>query len=121
MLVGRARKQGPGELPREFLGRVEPTFGPSQHFDRHRRIKALVHQPLMRGRVIGLHKGLMHLFELQRGGGQGELIIVQAPLHIEVGFHQIFVALALGTEQGVGLNLQSLQDGSHFIRGERAA
>ena len=51
----------------------------------------------MGGGVIGRYKGLMHLLERRGGRGQGELIIIEAPLDVEMGLHEILITLALGT------------------------
>jgi hypothetical protein len=39
------------------------------------------------GGVVDLDEGLMALLQLGRGAGQGELIVIQAPLDIKVRFH----------------------------------
>ena len=84
-------------------------------------MEAISQQALMGRRIVERHERLMGLLELCWGGGQGELILVQPPLNIEVRLHEIFVALALGAQQGVGRNLQPLQDGGDIVGGERPA
>jgi hypothetical protein len=47
-------------------------------------MEAISQQVLMGRRIVERHERLMGLLELCWGGGQGELISVQAPLDIEV-------------------------------------
>jgi len=56
-----------------------------------------VEQTLMGGGVVELEKVLVGLLELQRCACQRELVIIQAPLNIEMTLHEIHVAFALGT------------------------
>ena len=67
----------------------------------------------MGGRVIELQKRLMRLLELHRRGAQRKLIIIQAPLHIEVRFHPMQIALPFGTLNGLVVNLQA---GTHRFK-----
>jgi hypothetical protein len=50
----------------------------------------------MRRGVVGLDKGLMAILELRRRAGEGELIVVEAPLDVEMRLHQVLIAFALG-------------------------
>ena len=49
-------------------------------------MKTVFQQALMRRRIVRLHKSLMGLFKLGRCRRQGELVIVQTPLDVEVRF-----------------------------------
>ncbi len=56
-------------------------------------------------------------FKLRGRRRQGEVVVIQAPLNIAVGFHEIFGALAAGTQQRIRCNLQPLQDGGDVVGG----
>ena len=60
----------------------------------------------MRRGVVRADKGLMGLLECDRGVCAGELIVIQAPLDVEVGFHEVLVTLSLGTDDGLMPDLQ---------------
>ena len=64
----------------------------------------------MGGSVVELHKRLVRLLELQRRGAQRELIVIQAPLHIEMRFHPIQIAFPFGTLHRLMINLQAGAD-----------
>jgi hypothetical protein len=46
----------------------------------------IVQEPLVGRRIVRLDEDLMHMLQRRRRAGQGELIVVQAPLDVEVGF-----------------------------------
>ena len=52
----------------------------------------------------------MALLELRRGAGQGELVVIQPPLDIKVRLHQVLIALALGADDRLMLDLQPRTD-----------
>ena len=83
--VGGAREHGLGEVAGESLGGIEPAFRRSQDLDRDRREPPIAQEPLMRGGVIRLDERLMALLELRWRAGEGELIVVEAPLDGKVG------------------------------------
>jgi hypothetical protein len=64
----------------------------------------------MGGGVVDLHKHLVGLLELQRRGAQRELIVIQAPLHIEMRFHPIQIAFPFGALNRLVINLQAGAD-----------
>src|SRR5262245_51760696 len=83
--VRGAREQRLGEAAGELVFRVVAAFGGAQHV--HRRGEPLItEQPLMRGGIVRLDEDLMPLLQLYRRAGTGELIVIQAPLNVEVGF-----------------------------------
>ena len=94
--VGGAREHGLGEVAGESLGGIEPAFRRAQHLDRERWEALVLQEPLMGGGIVGWDEGLMALLQLGRRAGQGELVVIQPPLDITVGFHEVQIALALG-------------------------
>jgi hypothetical protein len=75
----------------------------------------------MRGCIVGRHEALMHLLQFCRGGGVGKLVVVEAPLNIEVRLEEIFIAFSVGAHQGIGRNRQPLQHGFDLVGREGAA
>jgi len=71
-------------------------------------MQAVFQQALMRRRIVRLHERLRGLLQLRWSCGQSELVIIQAPLDVEVRFHEIFVALAAGTQQRIRDNRSPL-------------
>ena len=63
----------------------------------------------MGGGVVEGEKPLMRLVKLTRGPGQGQRVVIQAALNIKMGLHQVHVALALGTDNGLVVNVQPAQ------------
>jgi hypothetical protein len=57
-------------------------------------------------RSVRLDEDLMHLLQRRRRAGQGELIVVPAPLDVEVGFREVLVTLPLGADDGLMPDLQ---------------
>src|SRR5690242_16477094 len=102
-----SRKERPRKLPVEFYWSVPAPFSLAQHHQWNGRIEPVLEEPLMGGRVIEVQKGLMGLLKLQRRGRQRELIIIQAPLHIEMRFHPIKIAFPFGTLHRPMVNLQA--------------
>jgi hypothetical protein len=98
------------KLPAELLLAVDPSLGGSQALAWDRWGNLFSEQPLMGGGVVGLDEGLMPLLQLQGCGGQGQLIVVQAPLDVEVGFHEVLIALALRADDGLVPELQPSAD-----------
>src|SRR4029450_10502395 len=68
--------------------------------------KPLLEEALMSRSVVEREKPLMRLSKLTRGPGQGQLVVIQSALDVEMGFHQVHVALALGTDNGLVINIQ---------------
>ena len=89
------------KLPAELLLCVDPPFGGSQHLEWERWGELFLEQTLVGGGVVGVDESLMPLLQRQRCGRQGELIVVQPPLDIEVGFHQVLITLALRAFNGL--------------------
>ena len=58
----------------------------------------------MGGGVVELEEILVGLLELQRGARQGELVIIQASLDVEMRLHEVLVAFALGTGNRLMVN-----------------
>ena len=86
--IGRAGEQRLGEVAGEFVRRVESAFRRSQDLDRDRREPPILQEPLMGRGVVGLDEGLMALLQLRWRAGEGELVVIQPPLNVEVGLHQ---------------------------------
>jgi hypothetical protein len=78
-------------------------------------------QTLVGGGVVGVDESLMPLLQRQRCCRQGELIVVQLPLDIEldieVGFHQVLITLALRAFNGLMPELQPCTDGFKVVGG----
>ena len=55
---------------------------------------AFLEEALVRGGVVEGEKLLMRLVKLVGRPGQGQLVVIQTPLNVEMGFHQVHVALA---------------------------
>jgi hypothetical protein len=68
----------------------------------------------MGGGVVGGHEGMVRLLERRGSGGQGELVIIQTPLNVEVGFHPIEIAFTFGAFNGL---MADLQPGQHRLEG----
>jgi hypothetical protein len=68
----------------------------------------------MGGGVVGDHEGVVCLLERRRGRGQRELVIIEAPLDVEMGLHEILIALALGALDRL---MVDLQPGQHRLKG----
>src|SRR2546430_1822040 len=64
------------------------------------RGKAFLEEALVGSRVIEGEKLLMRSVKLLRGAGQGQLVVIQPALDVQVGLHQIHVALPLSTDNG---------------------
>src|SRR5882724_10140414 len=94
--IGCVREEVVREVAVQLLSAIEATFGLAQDLPWNRRVKPVVQESLMGGRVIEGHEGLVRLLERRRGCGQGELVIVEATLDVEMGLHEILIALALG-------------------------
>jgi hypothetical protein len=71
----------------------------------------------MGGSVIRLDEGPVSLLELRRGAGEGELIVVEAPLNVKMGLHEVLIALAFGALDRLVLNLQPRTDRFEVIGG----
>jgi hypothetical protein len=68
----------------------------------------------MGGGVVGGDEGLVRLLECRGGGGQGELVIIEASLDVEMCLHQVLITLALGTLNRLVVDLQPSQ---HRLKG----
>jgi hypothetical protein len=99
--IGRPGEQRVGEVTGQFVRSVEPTFRRPEDLDGDRREAPIRQEPLMGGGVIELDEGLMAPLQLGRRAGEGELIVLQAPLDIEVCFHPVEVAFTLRTDDGL--------------------
>jgi hypothetical protein len=64
----------------------------------------------MGGGVVCLDEGLMLPLQFYGRAGEGELIVIQAPLDVKVGFHEVPVTLTLSTDDGLMLDPQSTAD-----------
>src|SRR5712664_763485 len=108
--IGGAREEGASERALELLGGIQTPFGLSQHLQGDGGSKPLLEQALVGGGVVELQKVLMGLLELQQRLRQGKLIVIQAPLDVEMCLHQVHVALALGAHNRVVVNAQTRTD-----------
>jgi hypothetical protein len=66
----------------------------------------IVQEPLVGRRIVRLDEDLMHMLQRRQRAGQGELIVVQAPLDVEVGFHEVLVTPPLGADDSLMPHLQ---------------
>jgi hypothetical protein len=73
----------------------------------------ILQKPLIRRGIVGLDEGLMPLLQFGWGASEGELIVVQPPLDIEVGLDQVLIALPLGTLDGL---MGELQPGTDLLK-----
>jgi hypothetical protein len=69
----------------QLIWGVDAAFRLPEDLRRNRRPPPILQEPLMRRGVVRADKGLMGLLECDRGAGEGELIVVEAPLDVEVG------------------------------------
>jgi hypothetical protein len=113
--VRRAGKERLRKLADSRLLAVHTPLGVSQDDARDGRVKALFEQSLVGSRIVRLDEGLMGLCQLPRVLTQGKLVVVEAPLHIEVRFHQVHIAFPLGTHNGGVVNLQPGTDGFKLL------
>ena len=65
--------------------------------------------------VVELHKRLVGLLELHRRGAQRELIVIQAPLHVEMRFHPIQIAFPFGTHNRLVIICKRVQTASNSV------
>jgi hypothetical protein len=84
ILIRRPWEHRVGEVARELLRSKQSAFGRPEDFDRDERESPILQEPLMGRRVVGLDEGLMALLERCRRAREGELIIIQAPLDVEM-------------------------------------
>src|SRR6266581_8322721 len=82
--IGDAREEGVGKLLLELLRGNQPPLALSQDVQGKRGGKLCLDQALVGGGVVEDQKPLMRFFELLRGPGQGQLVVIQAPLNIKV-------------------------------------
>jgi hypothetical protein len=85
MAIRRPWEKGMREAAGELLRGIDAALGGPEDLEGNRGEALVVEEPLMRRRVIDVDEGLMTSLELQGGAGQRELIIVEAPLDVEVG------------------------------------
>ncbi len=84
--IGGAWKHSTRKFASQLLLGVHPTFDLAQDLERNRREALVFQEPLVRGRIIGLDKGVMDPLEFPGRGRQRKLIVKQAALDIEMGF-----------------------------------
>jgi hypothetical protein len=105
MAVGRPRNYKPGRsgrlVPRTC--RCSPRRFPRPQPGRGTPL--ILQEPLMSRRVIGVGKGLMHLFQRRRCGGEGQLVVIQPGLHVQVGFYPVLITLTLSADDRLILDL----------------
>src|SRR5262245_61783466 len=117
MPVRGAREQRLGEAAGERVFSVDTAFSGTQHLHRNGGEPVIAEQPLMCGGMVGLDEGLMALLQLCGGTGEGELIVIQAALDVEVCFHEVLVTFTLGTVYGLMLDLQPIAYRFKVVRG----
>src|SRR6266849_1255842 len=81
--IGDAREEGVGKLLVELLWRHQPPLAFPQDVQGNGGGKLFLEQALVGGGVVEGEKLLMRFFELPRGPGQGQLVVIQAPLNIK--------------------------------------
>ena len=64
MTIGGARKQRPRKSASQLLLGEYPALRLTQDLDRNRRVELVFQESLMRGRILGLDKGLVDSLEL---------------------------------------------------------
>jgi hypothetical protein len=82
--------------------------------------KAFLKQALVGSGVVEREKPLMRLVKLRWGPGQGQLVVIQASLNIKMSLHQVHVALALGTHNGLMVNAKPRTDTFKGLRNKGA-
>ena len=70
----------------------------------------LFEQALMRGGIVELDKVLVSPLEFPWRPRRGKLIVIQPSLDVKMGLHQIHIAFALRTDNGLVINLQACTD-----------
>jgi hypothetical protein len=83
--MGRARKEIVRNVAVQLLSALDAPCGLAQDLQGNRRVKPVVESSLMGGGGVGGHEGVVRLLERRGGGGQGELVIIEAPLDVEMG------------------------------------
>src|SRR5215216_5383453 len=86
ILIGGAHKESVGKLAREFLRRYQAPLALPQDVQGDGRHKAFLEEALVRGGVVEGEKLLMRLVKLVGRPSQGQLVIIQTPLNVEMGF-----------------------------------
>jgi hypothetical protein len=66
-------------------------------------------------RIVSLQERLVHLLQFGRRLAQRKLVVVQAALNIKVCFHEIQIALAFATDNGLVVNVKAITDGFQGI------
>jgi len=103
--VGRARQHGLGEVAGPLLWGILPSLGRPEDVEWDGRMPSIVQEPLMGRGVIGVDEGLMALVSRHGGPGQRELVIREPPLDVEMGLHPVLIALTLGADDRLMLDL----------------
>src|SRR4029453_15872340 len=99
------------KLADQLLLAVRTPLGFSQNRARNGWVKAVFEQSLVGSRIVRLDEGLMGLFQLDGALAQGKLVVVEAPLNIEGGFHKFHIAFPPGSQNVLGVDLQTRTDG----------
>src|SRR4029434_23593 len=94
------------ELAREILRWHEAPLARPQDVQGDGRRKAFLEEALVRGGVVEGKKPLMRLVKLVGRPGQGQLVVIQTPLDVEMRFHQVHVALPRRTHNCLVVNGQ---------------
>jgi hypothetical protein len=113
--VGHARKERSRKLLRQPIWAQDAALRFGKDRDRNGWVKPLVEEALMRRDVVEPDERLMGLFQLGRCVAQRKLVVVQASLNVEMRLHQIHVTFALGTDNGLMVNLQARTDRFELI------
>ena len=114
--MGRPWEHRVGEVAGELLRSIPSAFGRPEDFDRDRRESPILQEPLMGRGVVGLDEGLMARLELRRRAREGDLIIIQPPLDVDMGLHEVLIAFALRALNRLMLNLQAATDVLKVVR-----
>jgi hypothetical protein len=115
--IGRPWEHRLGEGAGELLRGVSPACGRPEDLNWDRWEPLIAQQSLMGGGVVGLHEGLMALLELRWRARQGKLVVIQPPLNIKMGLHEVLITLAFGALDRLMLNLQAATDRFKVVRG----
>jgi hypothetical protein len=75
----------------ELLRGIPAACGRPKDLNGDRRESPILQEPLTGRGVVGLNERLMALLELRRCVGEGELIIIQPPLDVEMCLHQFLL------------------------------
>ena len=114
--VRGARKEGMSACLGEHVLRRAPALRRPHALDGEGWETLLVEQALMGGRLIELADGLRALCQVARGAGSRHLIVLEAPLHMQMRLDPVQLAFSLGPDQRLMVDLEPSTDGFKRVR-----